>query len=233
MSSPNQPAPSANTSQVVPEAGIILAASWKPRGELKRLERNLELLCSGYAHLTFSLEPNADPKFIDALEQFGATAHLTPQPSHRWFDGRMTSIRAGLTRDGAHLHYADFDRLVRWVETRPGEWRTSLKRIPKSDMLIFGRSPQAFESHPQALKKTENIINSVFSSVLGPVDLGAGSRGLSRRAAVYLNEHGRHGGLGSDAEWPILLHRAGFALNSLEVDGLDWEHADHFHSVAA
>ena len=39
--------------------------------------------------------------------------------------------------------------------------------------------------------------------------------------------------LGMDAEWIVLLHRAGFAIDYVEVDGLDWESADQFAEQAA
>jgi hypothetical protein len=36
-----------------------------------------------------------------------------------------------------------------------------------------------------------------------------------------------------DAEWPILLRRAGFTIDYVEVDGLDWESADRYAERAA
>jgi hypothetical protein len=39
--------------------------------------------------------------------------------------------------------------------------------------------------------------------------------------------------IGTDGEWTVLLHRAGFLINYLEVDGLDWESADRYQDRAA
>lgn len=39
--------------------------------------------------------------------------------------------------------------------------------------------------------------------------------------------------LGVDGEWTVLLHRAGFRVDYLEVDGLDWESADRYQAQAA
>jgi hypothetical protein len=36
-----------------------------------------------------------------------------------------------------------------------------------------------------------------------------------------------------DAEWPILLKRAGFAIDYVLADGLEWESADRHRSRAA
>ena len=38
---------------------------------------------------------------------------------------------------------------------------------------------------------------------------------------------------GTDAEWLVLLKRAGFEIDTLAVDGLDWESADRFLERAA
>jgi hypothetical protein len=83
--------------------------------------------------------------------------------------------------------------------------------------------------------QTEAISNRVVSYFLGQiVDASAGSKGFSRRAAEFLAAHTRPGrALGTDAEWPLLLHKAGFAVEYIEVDGLDWEIPDHYQPQAA
>jgi hypothetical protein len=73
----------------------------------------------------------------------------------------------------------------------------------------------------------------VFSHVLGqPVDLGLGCRGLSRRAAeLVLRNSGRE--VWPDAKWPVLVHRAGWDVTSVEVDGVEWETPDFHRDGAA
>ena len=39
--------------------------------------------------------------------------------------------------------------------------------------------------------------------------------------------------MGTDSEWIILLHRAGYRIDAVEVDGLDWETADRYLDHAA
>jgi hypothetical protein len=79
------------------------------------------------------------------------------------------------------------------------------------------------------------VTNEVFSQLVGqPLDLCAGSKGLSRAGVEFLLANAEPaGGLGTDAEWVILLHRAGFSIGSLLVDGLDWETADRYLPQAA
>jgi hypothetical protein len=139
------------------------------------------------------------------------------------------------------VQYADFDRLLRWVETRPDEWREALQRAQRSDCLIIGRTEAAYRTHPQSLVQTEAISNRVVSHLLQmDVDVSAGSKILSREAARYLVKNcrpsnGEEAGhaLGTDAEWPIILQRAGFRLDYMEINGLDWESADRYLEQAA
>jgi hypothetical protein len=127
------------------------------------------------------------------------------------------------------------DRLIRWVETRPDEWRQTLERIPACDCLIIGRTEAAWATHPQVMIQVEKIINTTFSYMLGQeYDFGAGSKSFSRRAAAYILANSQpENALGTDTEWPILLHRGGFNLDSVVVDGLDWEIADQYQEEAA
>jgi hypothetical protein len=145
------------------------------------------------------------------------------------------ALKLALETEADHIHYADMDRLLRWVETRPDEWRQTLRAIWEADCLIVGRSEQAYETHPKALIQTEQISNRVVSALVGqPMDVSAGSKGFSRRAVKFLmanTEPGR--AMGTDGEWTVLLHRAGFRVEYLAVDGLDWESADRYQEQAA
>jgi hypothetical protein len=133
------------------------------------------------------------------------------------------------------IHYADMDRLLRWVETKPDEWKQTLEQVGHSECLVIGRTQTAWETHPQALCETEKITNTLFSNLLGqPLDLSAGSKGFSRRAVEFILANSQPGrAIGADSEWTVLLHRAGFRVEHVLVDGLDWESADRWRSTAA
>ena len=132
-----------------------------------------------------------------------------------------------------HIHYADMDRLLRWVETKPLEWQQTVERIQQVDCLLIGRTEAAFQTHPQALQQTEKIINTVFSNVLGQtVDFGSGTRGFSRQATQLVVANTLPDRW-TDVEWLLVLRRAGFAVDYLMVDGMDWESADRYRPQAA
>ena len=211
---------------------IVLAATWDPRGELARLERLMPLLRELYVALVVAVPDRADETTTARLTVLGVEAVLRASP---WPKGRFLALETAVTFEASHVHYADLDRLIRWAETRPDELRATLVTLESVDALMIGRTPQALATHPAALLQTERSINTVFSHLLGqPLDLPAGSKGFSRRAARYLlartvPEHG----LGTDATWPVLLARGGFTLTTIEVDGLDWETADRYLDAAA
>lgn len=215
---------------------ISLASAWRPRGELRRFLRIWPHLDEVYTSIAISLPPGTDLAGLKPLQE---QAKITLLVTQDWSWGRHAALSAAMESGPDTVHYADFDRLVRWVETRPAEWRRCLERISEADCTIVERSEAAWASHPQALRQTERIANIFMSHFLGQVyDLSAGSKGFSQRAARFIlanspESPGKPGrALGTDAEWPLLLHRGGFRLQSLQVDGLDWESADRYQEQA-
>ncbi|HZD56086.1 MAG TPA: hypothetical protein VE136_05155 [Anaerolineales bacterium] len=216
---------------------LALAAAWHPRGELQRFLKIYPQLEQVYSGMAISLPPDADPKTFERLDELSNVSRVI---TRNWSWGRHIAVRRALGTAADYVQYADFDRLVRWVETQPDEWRQMALSLQSADCTIFGRSERAWESHPQALRQTERIANLALAGLLGGVyDLSAGSKGLSRRAAEFIlanspvaeDQAGR--ALGTDAEWPVLLRRGGFVLKSLLVDGLGWESADRYRAEAA
>jgi hypothetical protein len=211
--------------------GVTLACAWNPRGELPRLIRLTPQIRALYVDLAVSV-PHDDltPELARELESLGARV----APFVGW-SGRHTVIRLALDMPGAHLHYVDLDRLLRWLETRPHDLAACVDRIGESDCLIIGRTQAAYDTHPRSMIETEQTANLVFSHWFGqPADTCAGSKGFSRAAAQFILAHSPNdNSLRMDAEWPILLRRAGFALDYTEADGLDWETADRYLPRAA
>ena len=216
---------------------IALAATWNPRGELERFEQHLPMLEEVYEQLVISFPPVADESVVKLFRegQFSGRANLQMIQNQVWPQGRYMAVKAALQTPVSHFHYADMDRLLRWAETRPDEWRKVVARIEDSDYLVMGRSAAAYATHPQALVRTEAISNHLISWLVGQtLDVSAGSKGFSRRAAQLIVDHADpNRGLGADGAWTVLLHRAGYRIDYLEVDGLDWETADRYQSRSA
>ncbi|MBI5670261.1 MAG: histidine phosphatase family protein [Chloroflexi bacterium] len=211
---------------------VALATTYHPRGEIGRLRRLLPELHAVYSSISLSLPPTATAEDVAAIQALNGVHVLV---NDEWQHGRYNALKAGLECGADAIHYADMDRLLRWVETRPDEWRTTVEQVGQVDCLVIGRTAAAWETHPRALYEAERIINRTFSKLLGQdMDFGAGSKGFSRRAAEFLIASTTPGrALGADTEWPVLLYRAGLRVTSVLVDGLDWESADRYQEQAA
>jgi hypothetical protein len=208
--------------------GIALAATWQPRGELPRLLRLGTQLQALYpAGICIALPPEAESRLAAALAELPGVTIRQGQP---WPGGRHTAVAAALETPASHIHYCDLDRLLHWVEVYPAELSRTLEAIRRTPgCVVLGRTERAWATHPRAMFETESIFNLVFSRLAGMgMDFGAGSKGFSRSAAAYALEHNPPPAtsFAVDAGWPLILQRAGFPLEYLPVEGLEWETPD-------
>lgn len=211
---------------------IVLAATYNPRGEIPRLQRLYAQIRVAYDYIVISLPPTAAPGEIEQIKSLEDAQVIV---NEKWSQGRYAALQSAYETGADHIHYADLDRLIRWVETRPDEWKQILGRLQLADCLVIGRTPAAWATHPQVMIQVEKMINSTFSYLMGQdLDFGAGSKSFSHRAAgVILANTQPENALGADVEWPVVLHRAGFRVEGILVDGLDWEIPDQYQDHAA
>jgi hypothetical protein len=211
---------------------IALATAWHPRGELDRFLNLLPALQAAYTGIAISLPPDTKDSFVQQIMPLDL---VDPEVTTDWSWGRYLALERALQFTGTHIQYADFDRLLRWIETRQDEWQQILQEIQEHDSLIIGRAPGSYQTHPQALVQTEAISNQVLSYLLGQsIDVSAGSKGFSKQAAEFIVANCEPGhALGTDAEWPLTLMKGGFQVDTVNVDGLDWESADRYRQEAA
>ena len=211
---------------------VTLAATYDPRGEMSRLQRFYPLFQAVYADIIISLPPHAPDADVTAIQHLpGADVFVNAD----WTHGRYGVLQKSLEKPGSHVHYVDLDRLLRWVELHEHEWRQTVGSVQQADCLVIGRTEWAWETHPQALRQTEKIPNRLFSSLLGQeLDLSSGSKGFSREVVELILANTTVGrSLGTDAEWVILPQRAGYVLDTLLVNGLEWETTDRYRDTAA
>jgi len=216
---------------------LALTTTWNPRGEMARFIRILPELEQKYNDIVIVLPPDAvvGGTEFNVIEKVKRIPGLRVFQTVDWAAGRYTALRRALDTPANHIIYADMDRLLRWYEIRPEEMQIVADRVTEVDCLLVGRSASAYQTHPRALVMTEMISNAVVSHFLGrKVDVSAGCKGFSRRAVEFLMANTTpQRALGTDSEWPILLHRAGFRIDYAEVEGLDWESADRYRQNAA
>jgi hypothetical protein len=184
-----------------------------------------------YEYIIISLPPDVDAKQVDFLRQFENVRAIV---NSDWTHGRHKAVLPMLETKAAFIHYCDLDRLLHWIETNPAELEAVVSSIPQYDYLILGRTDDAWATHPRSFFETEALFNQMFSHFFRqPVDVGGGSRGISRQAVEFLQAHSPPGrSVGTDGEWPVLLQRAGFTVDYRAADGLDWETPDQFQPRA-
>lgn len=210
---------------------VALVSTWQPRGELARFQRLHPLLTRMFSAIVLVMPPDA--------EEMAAIARQMPRvrasTDGEWRLGRHNALRLGLETDAIHLLYSDFDRALRWAELYPDELAATVRRLNDCECLVIGRSERAFATHPRCLRETEQVINEVFAHVTGlAFDICVASRGLSRGAAARILADSRvESSLGVDGEWLYLLQRAGYPLDYVQVEGMDWETADQYRPAAA
>lgn len=196
-------------------------------------EAKLPALVTYYARMTAFCSGSTHPTILGLLRDHGATVEVDGASTagiEHIGEVRRKTLRAGLRAGTSHLQTCDFDRALHWVAHYPGELEAIIADIPNYDLLVLGRTDRAWATHPPYQAETEPLFNKVFALVTGrPWDVGAGSRGLSRRAAEMLLDLSREQTIGIDAEWPLLaLERASFCVGFRACEGLEFETADRF-----
>ncbi len=194
---------------------------------------HLPALVGCYTSVTAFCSQETHPSILDLLRLHGVIVHIDSEVSagiQRIGDVRRHTIRAGLEAGTSHLQMCDFDRAIHWVARYPQELEAVIDDIPNYDLLVLGRTDRAWATHPPYQAETEPLFNRVFDLVTGLAwDVGAGSRGLSRRAAELLLQVSEERTVGVDAEWPLLiLEQDGYVVGHRLCEGLEFETADRF-----
>lgn len=216
-------------------SSVALAATvHQPTDRLVPLcQVHVPALVASYAAVSAYCSAQTHPTIISILEQHGVRVTRGSGPPSG-IDGigmvRRETIRAGLQTGLPYLQMGDFDRILHWMGSFPRELELVIAELPRYDFLVLGRTERAWATHPAYQAQTEPLFNRVFCQVSGqPWDVGAGSRGLSRRAALALLDLSREATVGVDAEWPLLLlRRDGFCVGYRPCEGLEFETADRY-----
>jgi len=224
-----------NSRPMESRASVTLVATvHQPDDRLASLaEAQLPELVTRYTALTAFCSGSTHATILDLLRRHGVSVHVDDkalagidQIGHV----RRQALRSGLEAGTPYLQMCDFDRALHWVAHYPQELEVVLAEVTRYDLLVLGRTERAWATHPPYQADTEPLFNKVFALVTGlPWDVGAGSRGFSRRGAEKLLELSQEPTIGIDAEWPLLLlGRDGWTVGFRACEGLEFETADRF-----
>jgi hypothetical protein len=204
---------------------IVLAMAWRPNErDITRFKRLLPIIHELYCGVSIVMPPDSQYEHIAEIK---SNAHVKLLISGRGENRRYLTIRQALEFAQAdYVHYCDGDHVVSRMEKHLADWKQMLNAISNAECLIIERSQTIFDSYPRPLRETEQIINAVGSYMLGQsVDLGSGSRILSRNAVEFLIKYASSNlhGVTTDLEWLILLQRAGFRIETTISEGAIYE----------
>ncbi|MBI5879610.1 MAG: hypothetical protein HZB53_18320 [Chloroflexi bacterium] len=212
-----------------------------PEGRLAdQMRRVLPCLRALYAGIAVMVTAATPEHATRVLREAGAVVQISDPATLDGFHylGRRRREAVALALSAApgatHAHLCDFDRVLHWAEFHGEELHGVLDRLCGSDFSVLGRTPRAFDSHPRVQRDTEAIINHAFALASGRSwDVGAASRGMSRRAAAMLAACDDDT-IGNDCSWPLHLQRHdGLQLDYLATEGLEFETLDRYADQVA
>jgi len=196
-------------------------------------EAQVPALAASYAEITAYCSASTHERILRILRAHGASVHVDDNPLAGVYaigHVRRRALRAGIESGTSHLQMCDFDRALHWMAHYPRELPEIMDAITEFDLLVLGRTDRAWATHPPYQTQTEPLFNKIFALTTGlPWDVGAGSRGFSRRGAERLLELSEEPTIGIDAEWPLLLlGQEGYTVGYRACEGLEFETADRF-----
>ncbi len=217
----------------------ILALAWHiTHHDVERFSRLHPIMSEIYAGISIITPPHSDRSLNAKIAAFPNVKLLGSQAQYE--NRRWLTLKQALNfKQASVVHYCDGDHAMARMAEDWNDWKASLEATQNVDCLVIGRSQAVMDNYPQSLRDTEHIVNLVGSYLLGQnVDLGAGARGFSRRAVEYLIAHASYNthAIATDAEWPLLLQRAGFRIgtywsNSALYEIVDDRHRQHLDSA--
>lgn len=140
------------------------------------------------------------------------------------------ALRKGLETSTQAVHLVDFDRALHWATRFPEELADACAKLSSlKGLTSFVRSKRAFETHPSIQRSTEATINAIAAEVVGhDVDIMSGAFGMDRDTGRIILEQSHRQDFGVYAELLKVAVDRGIQVNTLEVEGLEWETPDQF-----
>jgi hypothetical protein len=219
---------------VVSQPVIIAATHHDPNDAmLSQMQRVMPLLRGLFGPMVVLASSTTGSRTAQMLSEFGVT--FVRQQTDAGIDQlglvRLDSVRLAVQHSNSSILRCDWDRLLHWAEMYPDELREVVAALPGFDVLMLGRTPRAFATHPRVQRDTEILANHTFGLAFGqPLDVTAGAIGLSRRAAdALLSLAVPEQTVGTDCAWPLYLAQfPDLVLGYTATEGLEWETPDRY-----
>jgi hypothetical protein len=193
---------------------------------LKNGEKLMELY---EGKIGINVTQNTSKKTLNVFNDLGIETNII-EASAGLGDDYRKAIKAALKYNTPVIQLLDFDRALHWIERFPEELSKVLEEIvSKKGFTSFVRSRRAFETHPITQRSTETAVNAIASEVAGMgVDIMSGSFAMERKLAEQILEESKRNDFGFYAEPLMIGKKNGFLIQTVEVDGLEWETPDQY-----
>ncbi|HET6873406.1 MAG TPA: hypothetical protein VFH70_01415 [Acidimicrobiales bacterium] len=185
------------------------------------IERNADALAGTFAGVAVAGTDETDERLFDALAGMPMVRSRHAPGAGGIGAARRESVALALDEGAGVVLYSDLDHVLRWIESDARELSHCLAAEPHIDLLVVGRSDLAFAASPARLRKTEALVNHVYTLMTGRRwDLMFAVRRMSARAASAIVANCREDGLANDVTWPLLAERLGFSVGYVGANGL-------------
>ena len=208
----------------------LIAPHHDPAGNLLKLQnQGAKALKAIFDTVNVSLTQQSDGRVYRDLEYLGV--HVEKREETGDVGERYrSSLKMGLKDKVDHLFLVDFDRALHWVLNFEDELRTVVETLKTSEgFTSLIRTERAFETHPLTQRETEKVANAIATEVVGRrVDISSGAFGLDREVAELVVKESTKNDFGFYGEIMAIPLRHGIKINTIEVEGLEWETPDQY-----
>jgi hypothetical protein len=139
-----------------------------------------------------------------------------------------------IAQNGEKFFYCDFDRLLHWYQKYPQELTMLFQNKMENDehdLLLIGRTPRAFGTHPITQTATESLINQIGSKILNfesPQDVIVASWICKQELAKRLLQLNTITKTGFYVFWPVMMWLWATQRQYVEMEGQEWETPDRY-----
>src|ERR1035437_631139 len=193
------------------------------------LKQNGQKLKEIYAaNIAVNVTPQTNKETINLLKEFGFNVQVSKEGSIG--EDYRNAIQLALSLNTSFIHLLDFDRALHWADRFSDELKNVEQQIAHYvGYVSFVRSKKAFETHPITQRSTETAVNAIASEVAGMgVDIMSGSLGMERDLAQLVIKESKRDDFGFYAEPLMIAKKHNCPINTIEVEGLEWETPDQY-----
>lgn len=188
-----------------------------------------KILKSIFDTINVTLTTQSDGRVFRDLEYEGVNVQRREQTSDVG-DRYRASLQLALEDPISYLLLIDFDRAIHWALNFEDELRAVVEDLKSSEgFTSMVRSERAFETHPQTQRETEKAVNTIASEIAGRrVDILSGAYGMDQETASLLVKEISKSDFGFFGELLAIPVKNKIKINTLEVEGLEWETPDQY-----